>query len=78
MFKSSAQRGAFFAALKKKKAGLDNPAAGKPIVQEAPMKLENIGSPIKPLPPVMAPLEQIQGKIPKFAKLKKIMKIPKV
>lgn len=62
MFKSNAQRGAFFAALQKKKAGMD----GFPTIQK-PMKLEKIDS---QMPKALEPI-----KLPNFLKLKKIMKV---
>lgn len=74
MFKTPAQRAAFFSALKKKKAGLDNPSAAEPM---KPMKVQPIGMPSQPgIPqnPAQNALNQVQGQVPKFARLKKIMK----
>jgi hypothetical protein len=83
MFKSPAQRFAFFAALKKKKAGMDNPAANSTAPVNKPIKLENIGQPPAtrpqlPIPGMQPQTENMKPQIPKFGKIKKLMKLPKV
>lgn len=84
MFKSAGQRAAFFAALKKKNAGI--PQGANPLAVKKPSPLEAIAKPaplqemqkLTPLPTVNAIQELQPPKISKFGKLKKLMKLPKV
>jgi hypothetical protein len=68
MFKSGKQRAAFFAALQKKKAGMDDPKADLTLKKQPTIDLEAI----KTEPTVKSPA---LPKIDKFGKLKKLMKV---